>query len=389
MLRAVFNSVTIEDRLAAPGDKWHKDPEDVIPLWLADTDFPLCPELKQSLHDAIDAGITVYGKDIDARKAMSAKIKKVNNIEIPPEQILLTQGVSPIMWLAIRHACKPGDEVILTNPMYHPFLKSVTVTQTEPVYWNLEFEEGYRFDLERLKQCISPKSKLLFVCNPHNPTGRAMTKEELKGIADIAVDHKIYVMVDELHEDIIFDGRKHISLASLGPEISDLTVSGWGYSKTWSIPGLQSGYLGCTNPNMFKSLVKIANGVMRGTNTFSQWVAPLLSSGELDYWVKAMNKHLETIRDLVSKRLVEMGDISVPNLEATYLMFPKWNYGLSSTELDKIIGDEGKVRLALGTKFGSKGEGHMRILTATSEGIMNEALDRIEKVMPKIEKMKK
>jgi cystathionine beta-lyase len=389
MLKDVFNSATIEARLAAPGDKWHKDPEDVIPLWLADTDFPLCPELKQSLHDAIDAGITVYGKDLDARKAMSAKIKRVNNIEIPPEQILLTQGVSPIMWLAIRHACKLGDEVILTNPMYHPFLQSVNVTQTAPVYWNLELDEGYTFDLERLKQCISPKSKLLFVCNPHNPTGRAMTKEELKGIADIAVDHNLYVMVDELHEDIIYDGRKHISLASLGPEISDLTVSGWGYSKTWSIPGLQSGYLGCTNPNMFKNLKNLSQRIMRGTNTFSQWITPLLSSGELDYWVKAMNKHLEKIRDLVTKRLVEMGDISVPKLEATYLMFPKWNYGIPSTELDKIFADEGKVRLGFGTKFGSKGEGHMRILTATSEGIMNEALDRIEKVMPKLEKMKK
>ena len=385
----VFNSATIDNRLSAPGRKWHRDHEDIIPLWLADTDFPLCPELKQSMIESIEAGITVYGSSLKAREAMSSKIKRVNKIDVPSEQILLTQGVTPSMWLAVRHACNPGDEVIVTNPMYHPFYTSVEVTNTQPVYWNLELEEGYKFDVERLKECITPKTKLIFVCNPHNPTGRAMTKQELKGIADVAVDNNIFVMVDELHEDIRYDGRKHISLASLGTEVANLTLTGWGFSKTWSIPGLQSGYLASTNPIIFKNIQKLAQGVMRGTNTISQWIAPLLLSGKLDYWVKDLNTHLEMIRDLVTTRLTAMGDITVPNLEATYLMFPRWNYGLTSNELDKIIGDQAKVRLAAGTKFGSQGEGHMRILTATSERIITEALDRIENIMPKIEKMKK
>lgn len=384
-----FNSATIESRLASPGIKWHRDSEDVIPLWLADTDFELCPELKQSMHDAIDAGYTVYGGDAEVRDAMSEKIKRVNNIEVPASQIMLTQGVTPSMYLSAKHACRPGDEAIITDPMYYPFYISTEVTRTEPVHWKLDIDEGYVFDLERLKKCITPKTKLIFVCNPHNPTGRVMTKAELKGIADVALDHNLYIMSDELHEDMVYDDRKHISIASLGPEVADITLSAWGFSKTWSLPGLQSGYLACTNPVMFKSIQKLARGIMRGTNTISKWIAPLLLSGELDYWINDMNKHLEKIRDLTTKRLTDMGDITVPTLEGTYLMFPRWNYGLTSAELYKVIFEDARVSLQNGANFGSMGEGHMRILTATSEGIMNEALDRIEKVMPKIEKMTK
>jgi bifunctional pyridoxal-dependent enzyme with beta-cystathionase and maltose regulon repressor activities len=118
-------------------------------------------------------------------------------------------------------------------------------------------------------------------------------------------------------------------------------------------------------------------------------MAPLISSGKIDYWVEDMVKYLAEVRDLVVKRLTEMGDFTIPKLEATYLMFPQFNYGLSSAEIHKVLKEDAKVCLNPGTSFGPSGEGHMRILTATSKGIMNEALDRIEKVIPKLEKMRK
>jgi aspartate/methionine/tyrosine aminotransferase len=302
---------------------------------------------------------------------------------------MLTQGVTPGMWLAARHATRPGDEIIVTDPMYHPFVTQTQVAQTHTVRWNLDVDDGYKFDIEKLKGLISPKTKLIYVCNPHNPAGRVMTKEELKGVADVAVDNGIYVYVDELWEDILNDGRKHISLASLNPEIADLTISGWGFSKCWGVPGLQAGYLAATNEVIFESLKKQAYGVLRGTNNMGKALAPVICSGKLDYWKKDMNKYLGEVRDLVTKRLTEMGDITVPHLEGTYMMFPRFNYGLSSDELDRVFLKEAKVSFTKGIAFGPKADGHMRILTATSKGIMNEALDRIEKVIPILEKMAK
>jgi len=384
-----FDRPTVESRLAARGIKWHLDAEDVIPLWLADPDYPLCPELKEALREAVEEEFTVYYFGGEIREAMAAKIKRHNGFEVPKEQIMLTQGVIPGMWLSAMHACNPGDEVIVTDPMYYPFFMEVDRTRTRPVHHKLVLEEGYKFDIESLKKLISPKTKLIYVCNPHNPAGRVMTKEELKGIADVAVDEGIYVFVDELWEDVLNDGRKHVSLASLNPEVADLTITSWGFSKTWSVPGLQAGYLAANSKAVFENLAKIAAGVLRGTNNFAQAIAEPILSGKCDYWVRDMNKYLGEVRDLVEKRLNEMGDFTIPKLEGTYLMFPRFNYGLTSDELEKFLKEEAKVTLNNGAHFGPEGEGHMRILTATSKGIMNEALDRIEKVIPKLEKMRK
>jgi aspartate/methionine/tyrosine aminotransferase len=384
-----FDKPTIESRLSVRGSKWHRDAPDIIPLWLADPDYPLCPELKEEMRKIIEEEYTVYGSDLDARRAISEKLKRVNKLDIPKEQVMMTTGVTPNFWLAIQNACNSGDEVIVTDPMYGPFFTAVSVTNTRPVYWKLDLEEGYKFDIERLKSCITPKTKLIFVCNPHNPAGRAMTKEELKGIAEVAVDNNLYILVDELWENIRYEEKKHYSLAAMDDEAADQTMTCWGFSKTWSIPGLQPGYMGCTNKVMFDGLKKLGTGVLRGTNNLTKGIAPLICSGKIDYWVKDMNKYLTEVRDVVEKRLTEMGDFTIPKLEATYLMFPRFNYGLSSTELNKVLMEDAKVGLNPGSNFGPSGDGHMRILTATSKGIMNKALERIEKVIPQLEKMSK
>jgi cystathionine beta-lyase len=389
MMSSPFDRPTIESRLTARGVKWHRDPEDVIPLWLADPDYPLCPEIKEALRGAVEDEFTVYSSSVSVLELMAAKISRYNGFEVPAEQVMLTQGIIPGMWLAAEHACRPGDEVIVTDPMYYPFFTEVERTRTRPVHWKLKLEEGYRFDIERLKRIVSPKTRLIYVCNPHNPCGRVMTREELKGIADVAVDEGIYVFVDELWEDVLNDGRKHVSLASLNPEIADLTITSWGFSKTWSVPGLQAGYLATNSKVIFESLTKISRGVLRGTNNFSKAIAEPILSGKVDYWVRDMNAYLQEVRDLVERRLSEMGDFTIPKLEGTYLMFPKFNYRLGGDELEKFLLEEAKVTLSNGNHFGPEGEGHMRMLTATSKGIMNEALDRIERVIPKLEKMMK
>ena len=389
MSETPYDKPTIQSRLAVRGNKWHRDAPDIIPLWLADLDYPLCPELKDEMRKIIEEEYTIYGTDTDARIAISEKLKRVNKLDIPPDQVMMSQGVTPTMWLAIQKACVPGDEVVVTDPMYYPFVNAVNVTNTRPIYWNLDLDEGYKFDLERLKASITPRTKLIFVCNPHNPAGRAMTKEELKGIAEVAVDNKLYIMVDELWEDIRYDGKKHYSLAALNDEVAAQTMTSWGFSKTWGVPGFQAGYMGCTNKIMFESLKQLSAGVLRGTNNLIKGIAPLICSGKIDYWVNDMNKYMAGIRDLVKKRLTEMGDFTIPKLEATYLMFPRFNYGLTSAEIHKVLMEEAKVSLKEGKSFGVNGDGHMRILTATSKGIMNEALDRIEKVIPKLERMSK
>ncbi len=388
-MSTLFDKPTVKSRLKAKGVKWHLDSEDIIPLWLADQDYPLCPEVKQALVQAAKDEYTVYPQDEPVKELISEKLKRYNKLDIPETQIMMTQGVIPGMWLSAMHACNPGDEIIVNDPMYYPFFMLVDRVRARPVHWKLDLNEGYKFDIEGLKQCIGPKTKLIYICNPHNPCGRVMTKAELKGIADIAVDKGIYVFVDELWEDILNDGRKHISLASLSPEIANLTITSWGFSKTFSVPGLQAGYLATSNKFIFENLQKIAGGVLRGTNNFSLAIAEPILSGKCENWVKELNAYLQEVRDLVEKRLGGMADVTIPKLQGTYLMFPKFNYGLTSDELEKFFKEEAKVTFNNGHHFGEEGQGHMRVLTATSKGIMNKALDRIEKSIPKLEKLAK
>jgi bifunctional pyridoxal-dependent enzyme with beta-cystathionase and maltose regulon repressor activities len=367
-----------------PGSKWHRDPPEVIPLWLADPDFPLEPSIKKGLIHAIQDEHVYYNTDNHVREVMAKKIHDKNGLDVTFENVMLTQGVIPAMWLAIRHTCSEGDEVVVTNPMYFPFFIATEVTNTKPLYWDLYLDEGYKFNIERFKELVSPKTRLLFVCNPHNPCGRVMTKEELKGIAEVCVDHGIKVMVDELWEDILFDGRKHITLASLDSDIADITMTSWGFSKTWGVAGLQMGYLCSTNMDMMEDLRRRARGIMRGSNTLARYVAPIMLSDSLDYWKLDMIDHLENIRGICRRRLEEMGNIEIPKLEGTYLMFPKFNYDKTSEELLNLFLKEAKVRFSQGSTFGTKGEKHLRMCIATSVQIINEALDRVEKTISKL-----
>jgi cysteine-S-conjugate beta-lyase len=376
----VLNSATIEGMLAAPGIKWHRDPPDVIGMWLADPDFPTAPLIKKALINAVQDEDLLYNTDDKARQAMSDRVNRKNGFKTTKDDIYVTQGVIPAMWLAIQNSgANPGDEIVVTDPMYYPFFTAVEACQMKPTYWKLDEEDGYKFHIERLKQLVNKKTKLIFVCNPHNPSGRVMTKEELKAIADIAVDNKINVMVDELWDDIVFDGHKHVSLANLSPEVADLTVTSWGISKTWGLPGLQCGYLTAT-PKTMEGLKKHAKGVLRGSSTLSLDAAVAALDRHGEYWVKDIMAHLTKIRGIATKRFTEMG-CTVPELQGTYLMFPKFNVKMTHKELEKLMQETAKVGLGTGTEFGSEGEMHMRMTIATSESILGEALDRIEKAV--------
>ena len=197
----IFNTASIDGILASTQAKWHRYPPDVIGMWLADPDFPHAPFIKKALHDAVEAEDLYYSDDTSTRDMMVAKIKRKNNFVIASDDLYIHPGVIAGMWLGIQISkAKPGDEIILNDPMYQHFYQQTRDAGLRPSYWKLDDEQGYKFDEEALKKAVTSRSKLIFICNPHNPTGRVMTKEELKSVADVAVDHKIPVMVDELWE---------------------------------------------------------------------------------------------------------------------------------------------------------------------------------------------
>jgi bifunctional pyridoxal-dependent enzyme with beta-cystathionase and maltose regulon repressor activities len=373
-----------------PAMKWRKYDPDVIPLWIADHDFSPPVEVKEAIRDALDTGDVGYADSSEVLQLMSEKVTSVNKISAEPLDVYVTQGVLPMFWLACKFACQPGDEVVVTDPMYYPFFETARATEVKMNYVRLGAEDGYKFDEERLKEAITDRTKLIFVCNPHNPTGRVMTKEELKSIADIAVEEKLTVMSDELWENVVFDGRKHISIASLSPEIADRTISTFGFSKAFGVAGLQIGYSVVTNREMMRKIKSIGfrdksdpdEPALRGTGSLALAGAKVMLGPNVDYYLEQLVTYLQGVRDFTYKRLREIGGIGLTPLEGTFLIFPNLKaYKKSSNQLMEHLLKKGRVAVESGSEFGPAGEGHIRVNIGTSKEIMTEALNRIESAL--------
>ena len=253
--------------------KWKRYGADVIPFWYSSPDYPVPPEVKEAAARAIEDECFEYSCFPETLEAMAETTRSKYLIDSTVEDIKVIPGVEPSLYLSTMYACKPGDEVILPSTMFGPFIRAIDYVNAKPVYHEIKQEDNWRFDLEEMKSLVTDKTKLIFLCNPHNPTGRVMTKEELKGIADIAVDHDIIVATDDLHDNILFDGRKHVSIASLGPEIAERTISMFGLSKTFGLAGIQIGWIVATNKEILAGINKLAEGLIQGTSSIALAVA--------------------------------------------------------------------------------------------------------------------
>lgn len=381
-------------RRRTPARKWRKFDRDVIPMWIADHDFSPPPEVRQAIVEALDQGDVGYADESDTVRLMAEKVRRANKIDISSENVYVTQGVLPTMWLACKYACRPGDEVLATDPMYYPFFETARAAQAKISYVPLDEETGYRFDPEKFNQAITARTKLVFLCNPHNPTGRVMTKEELKMIADLAVDHDLTIMSDELWEDILFDGREHISIASLGTEIADRTITAFGFSKTFGVAGLQIGYAVSTNKEIMRRIKSIgiretmepAQSALRETGSLSLAAARAMLSDSVKYYVRELVRYLQEVRDIAFESLGEMRNVRSLPLEGTFLTFPDVSgYGLSSAEMTDFLLKEAKIGVESGADFGSRGEGHIRINIGTSKQILTEAMSRMKRALDSLE----
>ncbi len=364
--------------------KWKRYGADVIPFWYSSPDYPVPPEVKEAAAKAINDECFEYPWFPETLEAMAETTRSKYRIKASVDDIKVIPGVEPSLYLSTMYACKPGDEVILPSTIFGPFIRAVDYAKAKPVYHEIKQENNWRFDLEEIKSLVTDRTKLIFLCNPHNPTGRVMTKEELKGLADIAVDHDIIMATDDLHDNVLFDGRKHLSIASLGPEIADRTISMFGLSKTFGLAGIQIGWLVATNKQILTGINKIAEGLIQGTSSIALAVAHAVLT-KCDPYIPPLVDYLQDLRDYGVKRLNSIDKVSVTSPEGCYILWPNISeYGMSSAEIQKYLLEEGKVAVSDGSTHGPGGEGYIRVVFPTSMAIFKEGIDRIEVALSKL-----
>ena len=385
------DSVNLEILRKRARNRWAALPRDVIPLTAADPDFPVAPEIRAAIAERAEEGVFSYGEsqgDRDFREVIAETVRDRKKIPCRPDDVMVTNGVAQAMMLVAKHACGPGDEAILFDPVDFLFGRAVDEAGGKKVYSRVDKERG-GFDLDGLNELVTGKTRMLCVCNPHNPLGRVLTEAELRVMAEIAVDNDLVIMSDEIWSDIVYPGKKHVSTASLGPEAAERTVSLYGFSKTFAMAGLSLGYLVATNPELLEGLNKIAPGYFYPVNGVSQ-AAGKAAYAEAWYWAEAFLGHLHEIRDLAHERLSSIPGVECLKPEGTYTLFPDVSsYGMTSEEMTAYLLDEARVAVVPGhgegfSYFGPGGEGHVRIVFSTSKKIIGEALDRVETALAKL-----
>lgn len=355
---------------------------DVLPLWVADMDFRTPDFIVEAIKKRAEMeifGYTFRGEGYN--QSIVKWLKRRHNWEIKPEWITFSPGVVAGLTLAIEALSKPGDGVIIQPPVYFPFFDSVKGTGRELIENPLRLENGrYYFDLEDLKNKITPSTRLLLISNPHNPGGMAWSENELRELAQVCIQNKVLIISDEIHSDLVFEGHRHTPLAGISEEIAQNCVICMSPSKTFNTAGLTTSYLVIPNKRYWVAYERVMRlPHLHMGNIFGN-VALEAAYTQGDEWLGQLIHYLQgnyTFLEEFFKK--NMPGVKVMRPDATYLIWVDFSsYGLSDEALNQVLIEAG-VGLNRGVQFGKQGKGFMRINIGCPRSVLQEALVRIQK----------
>lgn len=350
----------------------------VIHLEIGEPDFDTPSNVREAAKSALDAGATHYPPFAgipDLRAAIAEDSATRKGFPIDPSQVFVTVGGKGVMVYAILALVDPGDEVIVPDPGY-PIYESLTrFIGGVPVPIPIRMENEFRLDVDELASLITPRTKLLIVNSPANPTGGVLTRSDIERIAELAVRHDLLVLADEIYARILYDGAEHVSLASL-PGMADRTIVLDGFSKTYAMTGWRLGYA-IVPKWLEKAYGTLIINTVSGATAFAQAGAVEAlrgPQGEVDDMVKEFRAR----RDLIVDGLNEIPGIRCLRPHGAFYVFPDIAAtGLTGAELaDRLLPETGVCVLA-GTAFGQVGRDHIRISYANSRENLTEALGRL------------
>lgn len=367
--------------------RWAAVPSDVIPLSAAEPDFPAPREITEALRTYAASGHFFYettGGRASLKAVLAGVLRARHDIPARPEQIHLTLGTTAAIYLVIQHFCGQDDECIIMDPVDPWFGLATDAARARRVYWRVDAKTG-RFEPDQLRKLITPRTRLITFCNPQNPLGLVMTAEELRAIGELAIEHGLMVMSDEVWGELVYAPHQHVSLASLGPDIARQTVTLYGPSKTFGIPGLRVGSVAMPSAEHTQALMKTAErlGGAQGHTSLAQ-IAVETAYRDCWYWRDAFIEHLGAMRDYCVERLNRMPGVSCQVPQATSLLWLNISAtGMSSQQFADFLLEKARVAVVPGTEawFGPGAEGYVRLCFSSSKGILRQALDRMERAL--------
>ncbi len=363
--------------------KWDSLTDDsVLPMWVADMDFPTAPPIIEALRRRVEHGIFGYTRVPEAYyEALSAWFRRKHGWEIRQDQVIYTSGVVPAISAIIKALTRPGDKVLVQTPVYNCFFSSIRNNGCEILSSPLLYEnDTYRIDYEDLeRKAADPKTKLLLLCNPHNPAGRVWTRKELELIGKICIRHHVRIVADEIHCELVFPGHTYTPFASISEEFRRHCIACNSPSKAFNIAGLQIANIITPDTETYALIDKAINiNEVCDVNPFG--VEALIAAyNQGEEWLEALKVYLfDNYQYLKSYLQDHLPEYHVTALEGTYLVWLDCRpTGRTSQEIARILLEKGKVFVSEGTLYGQEGEGFVRINIASPRQKLTEGLERI------------
>jgi cystathionine beta-lyase len=353
---------------------------DLLPLWVADMDFRVPDCITAALRRLVDHGI--YGYHLKTPKYTQAIVDwwaRRHHHDVDPAHILFTPGVVPAISHLVQALTVKGDGIILQPPVYHPFFWAVRVNERR-LLENRLLERGgvYSIDFDDL-EAKARNAKLLILCNPHNPVGRVWRREELERIAEICLRHRVIIVSDEIHNDLVFAPHQHVPIAGLSREVDGITITTHAASKTFNIASLSTAYLLIRDPGLRDVVRKVTEPLhVEALNPFGL-VATAVAFREGEPWLAALLDYLwgnyRFLREFLARRLPR---VNASSLEGTYLVWLDFrDYGFSNQALKDCMIQRAGLALNDGPMFGPGGEGFQRMNIACPRLVLQRALEQL------------
>jgi aspartate aminotransferase len=367
-----------------------RDGDNAISFGAGEPDFVTPQHIREAAVKAIRDGCTgslpTPGLP-ELREACAEYLCKRKGLHVDPTQVLISNGSKQTIMNAILALVNKGDEVLIPAPAWVSFPEQVKLADAKPVFVPTSEENGFKLKAEMLKSYITKNTKLLILNNPNNPTGSLIDKKGLSKIAELMVRNRIYVISDEIYERLIYDGKSHCSIASLFPEIEELTVTTNGFSKTYAMPGWRVGY-GVAKTEIIRRMTAVQSHYTSGGNHVAQRAALAALTGDQNCVEEMRQSYLDR-RESILKKLQRIPGFSCSKPRAAFYVFPNVSrlFGReiggkridSSMDLTNLLLDRVQVGVVAGSAFGT--EGYIRISYAVDIKEIEEGMSRIENLL--------
>jgi len=354
----------------------------VVHLEIGEPDFDTPVNIKTAAKKALDDGFTHYGPAPglpDFRTAIARHMNERLGVSYSPNQVVVTPGGKPIMFFTILACVDEGDEVIYPNPGFPIYESVINFLGGKAVPLPLREDRQFRFDIEELKRLITPRTRMLIINSPQNPTGGILTRDDLKQIAGLAVEHDLIVLSDEIYSRIVYDGFTHVSIATM-PGMAERTVVLDGFSKTYAMTGWRLGF-GLMPEELARLVAQLQINSNSCTASFTQMAGLEALVGPQDE-VTRMDAEFKRRRDVIVEGLNSIPGFRCHKPLGAFYVFPNITAtGKSSKFLADYLLDEAGVACLSGTAFGAFGEGYLRFSYANSVENILIALDRVKKAV--------